>query len=451
MKKLNYLKLSLTLALISSISSISSISRADEISLDQAVAYALKNSPALEGTAASIRAGSERIKIAESGKLPVIDLDYGVSYSDNPLLSLGSILNNRQVVANDFTPDALNNPGFSDNYFSNLTLKLPLYTGGRLPAEIEKARATHALSLAQHDHTKSTLIYQVKRSYLLAQAAQQAIKIARSSTDEALLHVKTTKQLLADNRTVAADKLTAEVFHTSVKATISQAQTQYYQALNSLKQLMGQELSADISVKPWQSEPKLLKLPKVTVAESTALKNRRDLKVTEESLHAAKASTRIAASLAKPQLALEARSSLYADDPLVNELSWGVLAVAKINLFSAGANKSRASAAREETIRLEAEKRYKELQIRKQIRNAFVSIKEGKTRMKLVTASLENARSAVSLVNQRYGEGRTILIDLLQAEQALLKTRAETLNSRLLLEASILELQYAMDDFSVIR
>ena len=97
--------------------------------------------------------------------------------------------------------------------------------------------------------------------------------------------------------------------------------------------------------------------------------------------------------------------------------------------------------------RLQAEKAGKELEIRKEVRNAFAAINEGENRLKLAKANLSDAQNAVTLVNERYGEGRTILIDLLQAEQALMKSRSESLNSQLLLEASKLELQFAMDDF----
>jgi outer membrane protein TolC len=291
------------------------------------------------------------------------------------------------------------------------------------------------------------VIYQVKRAYLLAQAAQEAINIAHSSTDAARKHVKTTSQLLAENRTVVSDNLTARVYYTSVKGVISQAERQYTQALNALKQAMGKDLSADIDVRPLQSKSQTSELPAISVAESRALTNRNDLKASDQSITAAEARMRIASSASKPQLGLEARGSLYADDPLVDELSWGVLAVAKINLFSGGANKSRVSAAREESNKLQAEKTGKELEIRKEVRNAYASISEGKTRVKLAVSNLSDAQKAVTLVNERYGEGRTILIDLLQAEQALMKSKSESLNSRLLLEASKLELQFAMDEF----
>ena len=426
----------------------SSPSWAEVISQQQAIVYALEHSPVLHGAASGVQAQNEQIKSAEAAKLPVIDLDYGLVYSDNPLVSLGSKLNNRTITAEDFSPETVNDPGFSDNYFSNLRLKLPLYTGGKINAGIDEANANYASSLAQQKRTKSMVVYQVNRAYLLAQAAQEAIKIARSSAESAKKHVKTTRDLLAENRTVASDNLTAKVYYSSVKGVISQAEAQYEQALNALKQVMGRDLSAEISVMPWKDASKQQQLPQISLAETQALNNRHDLKASDENINAARARTRIASSASRVQLGLEASGSLYADDPLVDEFSLGVLAVAKVNLFSGGANKSRVSAAREETNRLQAEKAGKELEIRKQVRDAYASIKEGKERMKLASANLADAQKAVTQVNERYGEGRTILIDLLQSEQALMKSRSELLNSRLLLEASKLELQLAMDEFA---
>ena len=421
---------------------------AEVITPDQAVIYALEHSPVLQGSASGVQAQNEQIKSAEAAKLPVIDLDYGLIYSDNPLVSLGSQLNNRTITSEDFIPETLNDPGFSDNYFSNLRLKLPIYSGGKITAGIDEANANYASSLAQHERTKSSVVYQVKRAYLLAQAAHEAIKIARSSAESAKKHVKTTQGLLAENRTVASDNLTAKVYHSSVKGVISQAEAQYQQALNALKQVMGRDLSAEISIVPWKDDRQQEQLPQISQAEAQALDKRYDLKATNENINAAKARTRIASSASRVQLGLEASGSLYADDPLVDELSLGVLAVAKVNLYSGGANKSRVSAAREETNRLHAEKASKELEIRKQVRDAYASIREGMDRMKLATANLADAKKAVYQVNERYGEGRTILIDLLQSEQAFMKSRSEALNSRLLLEASKLELQLAMDDFT---
>jgi len=69
MKKEYFLKLLFITSL--SFGHISS-SWANEISLDQAVAYAIEHSPVLQGTASGVRASNEQIKTAEAAKLPVI-------------------------------------------------------------------------------------------------------------------------------------------------------------------------------------------------------------------------------------------------------------------------------------------------------------------------------------------------------------------------------------------
>ena len=84
---------------------------AREISLDEAVEYALQNSPVLKGSAAGVQASSAQVETAEAGRLPKIDLGYGAMVGDNPLFALGSKLNSRTVTAADFDPDQLNDPG----------------------------------------------------------------------------------------------------------------------------------------------------------------------------------------------------------------------------------------------------------------------------------------------------------------------------------------------------
>jgi len=298
----------------------------------------------------------------------------------------------------------------------------------------------------QHKHTRSTIAYQVSRAYLMAQAAKEAIRIAQTGAQAAQQHVDTTRRLLAEGRIVSSDKLTAEVYQRSVSSTVKQAEGQYARALNALKQVMGMDLDSDVSVAAWPTTTdKPAALPGLNEAEGLALENRSDLKATEAGISAAEARTRQAQSLSRPELALPARSCLYAEDPLVDELSWGVMALARINLYNGGANKSRVSAAREERNRLLAEKQARELEIRKQVRDAFAAIEEGRERVTLARKNLRTAGQAVTEINQRYGEGRTILIDLLQSEQALLQSRGETMNARLLLDASLLDLKHATE------
>ena len=57
--------------------------------------------------------------------------------------------------------------------------------------------------------------------------------------------------------------------------------------------------------------------------------------------------------------------------------------------------------------------------------------------------NVERARENVRLIKQRYGQGRTILIDLLQAERTYTDARNEELISRLGLEVGQAALRLA--------
>jgi outer membrane protein TolC len=421
---------------------------ASEITLDEAIQHALQHSPVLQGSKAGMQSADEQYKTVRAGRLPRIDVSYDALYSDNPLASLASKLNTRSVTAEDFQPGNINNPASFDTYKAGLSVEVPLYTGGRLTAETDEAAATSESAELRHDRTRSTIVYEVSRAYLYAQAAKQAKVIARSGAQAAKRHVATTSKLLNEGRTVTADKLTAEVYFTSVSSAVQKADSQYKQALNALKQVTGMDLAADLDVNDWNSNIQLDTLPDVDEAEQIAITNRADLKASLASIRAAKARTRKAKSSSLPQFSVVGMGDLYGSDPLTDEGSWAVLARARMNLYSGGANKTRISAARYDRIRLESERADQLATIRREVRDAYAAREEGEQRLKLANSNLKTAREAVRQVNERYGEGRTILIDLLQSEQALLNSRTEWLNASLRQKEGGLTIRHAMDSLA---
>ena len=425
----------------------SSIAR--EITLDEAIQHAMQFSPVLQSSQAGLQSSGEQLKTVQANRLPRLDITYDALYSNNPLASLGSKLNTRSVTADDFQPDNINDPASFDSYKAGISIEVPLYTGGRLTAETDEATASNESISLNHERTRSSIAYEVSRAYLYAQAARQAHDIAQSGTRAAKQHVNTTSKLLAQGRIVSADKLTAEVYHTSVSSAVEKAASRYKQALNALKQVMGMDLGSGIDVVDWVKTDALKTLPDVDEAERIAIANRADLKASLASIEAAEARTRKAKSNSLPQLSLVGMGDLYGTDPLTDEGSWAVLARARMNLYSGGANKTRISAARYDRIRLESERANQLAGIRREIRDAYAAIEEGNQRIKLANNNLNTAGKAVNLVNKRYGEGRTILIDLLQSEQALLNSRTEWLNASLQQRESHLNLMYAMDSLRV--
>lgn len=63
------------------------------------------------------------------------------------------------------------------------------------------------------------------------------------------------------------------------------------------------------------------------------------------------------------------------------------------------------------------------------VRAAYHALEEARTRVEICADNVGKARRSTELVRGRYGEGRTILIDLLQAERVLVEARMEKLNA----------------------
>ncbi len=63
------------------------------------------------------------------------------------------------------------------------------------------------------------------------------------------------------------------------------------------------------------------------------------------------------------------------------------------------------------------------------MRCAYSNLTEAYARYRIAAQNADKARETVRLVRQRYGEGRTILIDVLMSERVLVETRNEQLGS----------------------
>ena len=81
--------------------------------------------------------------------------------------------------------------------------------------------------------------------------------------------------------------------------------------------------------------------------------------------------------------------------------------------------------------------------VRHDVREARENLREARARHASAAGNAEHAKENVRLVKQRYGQGRTILIDLLQAERAHTEARSEELVSRVNLEVGQAALQLA--------
>ncbi len=175
---------------------------------EQAVAFALKNSPDSEIALARIQTASAQQLAAQSANYPVIGLHGGYSQTDNPMYSFGNILNQGEF---NNTID-FNNPGRTDNLNLTADIRYRLYNGGMDSASVDSAEAQIISRKQQYEVVKNQLAFEVVKSFQSIIQAQDALH-----AEEASLKAIEASLAVAKARFDAGDLLKEEVLNLEVQ------------------------------------------------------------------------------------------------------------------------------------------------------------------------------------------------------------------------------------------
>jgi outer membrane protein len=415
---------------------------ADLYTADRAIAYALAHNPELLAAGEQANAAVARKDAASGARWPQLDASYSARSSNNPLDAFADKLNTRSVTAADFDPTNLNEPGTSNLQMGQVSLRVPIYAGGRLAAMSASAGQTARAAQLQYERAREVTAFNTRRAYINVQLAEQGLAIADDAAAAAQRHARTTAQLVREGRIVTSDKLTAEVNLAAVEAQRAQAATRLERARNQLKLVMGLELDADVSVTPAGGGAAASGPGALLDLENTALAKRKDLAAVKAMTQAARERVGGARAAHLPQVNLIASENRFTSGG-DSATSHSVMGVVSLNLWAGGQHSAEESAAAAEAQEAQWREQAYEQRVRSDVRDAYDNLNEARARYAIAAGNVDHARETVRLVDVRYGQGRTILIDLLQAERALVEARNEELVSRLNLETGYAALELA--------
>jgi outer membrane protein len=424
---------------------------ADAYSVNDAVAYALAHNPSLGAAREQASAADARARAAQSADRPRIDARYGVRRSDNPLDAFADKLNTRRVdPATDFGADALNHPGASTLHNAGIALEWPVYTGGRVAAGIEEARHNERAASLGYARRREVVAFETVAAYRRAQAATAAVSIADDAVRAAERHATTTARLAKQNRIVASDKLTAEVNLALIRSQRERTMTARLNALTQLKRAMGLPYDRAIEIERWD-EAAFVAPPSdsLDAIESRALTQRRDIAAEKALFEAARSRVVSARARRKPEISVIASENWYDDSFGLSNNSYTVGATARFNLYDGGRDREETRAAQHGANEREQRLLALNQQVRQEVRDAYYALNDARARLDICADNAGKARRTVELVRARYGEGRTILIDLLQAERVLVETRTTKLSAMLDLAISDASLRLAEGAFAL--
>jgi outer membrane protein TolC len=378
---------------------------------------------------------------SDDAGLPVVTLSHMARVSDNPLDAFADKLYTRQVTSADFDPARLNEPGSTDLWLTQLQVRWPLYTGGKLQGQQQQAQAGVKQSEHQYKRAQQQTAFFTMQTYLMAIAAKFAGDISSDAVTAAAQHARTTAELAKQERIVESDKLAAAVNLAAVRAQHEKSRTRTKHAYTRLRQLLGYDGDSELTiVSSWPEIPHAEQ--DIAVLTQQSLELRTDLDAAKSGVQAAAANVDVATAANKPSVDVVASSSWYDDNPGFDSQASSLMAIASFNLYD-GSKQGKIGAARAQ--HKEQQWRVTELEqtVRAEVQQAFDDLAESHKRLAIAKDNVALAKRATSLVKQRYGQGRTILLDLLQAERMLTDSRVEKLAAELAIRINQLALQYA--------
>ena len=412
------------------------------LTLDEAVQRALTHNPELRAADRQTQAAQARAQAAQVLFRPQVDLRYMARRSDNPLDAFADKLNTRSVTTPDLAPGAINEPGASSVHVTQLSIELPLYTGGRLIAQKRAAGDAAEAARLSYEHQRLTTVYNTIQAYRGAQAGARGMSIADDAVEAAREHAATTARLARQGRIAVSDRMTAELNLASVESLREQAAHRQRLALDDLRRLLGLPFDAELSLPTWEPTPVSAS---TSPSDSTqrGLTQRKDLQAQSILLNASRSKIGAARAAFQPQVSVIAADSWYDDNAALDNKSQSIMGVVSLNLFNGGRDWHGLTAAQHETAESELRLEAMRESIRSEVHAATSRLTEADARRRIAAESVNKARDTVRLVKQRYGEGRTILIDLLMSERVLVEARNEELTAALNQELSAAQLQLA--------
>ena len=421
--------------------------QAQTFDLDSAVEHALKHNPNLNAVQHQASALVAQTQASKAGHLPTLTLSHTARLSDNPLDAFADKLNTRQVTTADFDPALLNNPDSSALYFTQLALRWSLYAGGRTSAMVADAEQTEKNARLQYQREREKIAYATISAYLFVQATGQGPSIAEDAVTASRQHANTTAKLAKQDRIVESDKLAAEVSLAAIRSQREQAATRYRSALDEFKLVTGLPMESEVNLAA-SKVPAVSGDVSVEDYEKNALANRKDLAAARALVQAAQARVDAARSVHKPSLDLVVNSNWYDDEPGFENQSSSIMGVLSFDLYD-GKNSGKIDATLAQQREMQWQLQSLERSVRKQVRDAYSSFLESRERLALAENNVKTAKQTVQLVKKRYGQGRTILLDLLQSERLYTDARIEKLTARLNLDVAQVALPLAAGTLSL--
>lgn len=387
----------------------------DVFTLQEAVAYAIKNNPGLAASTKDVEIGTHGVNIARAGRLPRIDFSGGAS---------------RFRYAAPITPisgapySGVGFPEFDNTlYDAGLTFTLPLYRGGRLDAEVRIAEMKKNIAEDILQMNKQDLIYNITGVYYKILELERLLGANKEAVKQLEAHYKNAELLFQAGTAPRIDLLKAgtELAHARQGALLIKNNLE--SAGELLMTLMGiDNMHRKIALA--EVEPYAGKYPAPDEGLSLALAQRPDYMAALKKIRLAEERVRYFEGKRLPALNLSGEYTDRSGENINFKENWNLMLRLTLPVFDGGTIKSETAMGKKEAEKAHEEERALRSNIVRELKDSYMNIENAAARIDVIAKAVETAREASRIEHLRYAAGAGVSTDVIDAQTALL--RAET-------------------------
>ncbi|NCA81595.1 MAG: TolC family protein [Opitutae bacterium] len=382
------------------------------VTLDDAVAAALENSPTLQAAASRIVSAQAMLQQAKSYDYPAIGLSAAYTRSDNPIQAFMMQLNQRQLNMQDpaFNP---NDPEDAENVRGSVGAQWRLFDrqrdAGKNMARFGAEASAQALAAARNQlvHEVTRGFYGVLQAQAFAGVQAQAVK----SIEESL---RIARERFDAGSAVKTDVLNLETQLAQANEDLIRARNGAQLALAALNAAIGDDLVAPEQIEaPGMAA---LDAPPPKCTNPQAYEDRPELAAARLMRHVKEQDVRKAKGGYAPTVSAFGSYDLDSEDARGFENSYVAGVMAEINVFDGARTRAAVRAAQADLAAARADEEQARLNLRLDLQQAFLGAQEAWERLEVVRKSLETAEEAQRIVQAQYQQGAADISILLQTQ-----------------------------------
>ncbi|MEM7329535.1 MAG: TolC family outer membrane protein [Pseudomonadota bacterium] len=394
--------------------------------LQDALDRAFQTNPALAAQRAELGVAREQLNQAKGARAPTVDLTGSAGYES---------LDSNQPIAF----------GTGDRPLARVQVQasLPVYTGGRIAAGIDQARAGILSADAQLDGVSQDLVLNVVTAYVDVLRDREALRIRANSVALLEEQLRAATDRFEVGVATRTDVKQAEARLQGARAAYAGAEAQMEASLSIYEVFVGQSAGDLAPVPDAPAIPEAYEAAlQMAIADNPDLKALRQAeRAAEQAVRAAKGETRPSLSLVGTANAQETFDqealgvsptgefiTLAPDN--YRDTSVSVFAQASVPLFQGGVLRSRIRAARLQREQARLQTMNAERQITASIAQAWFGNLAAKQAITASELQVEAAEIAYEGAQEELSVGTRTTLDVLDQEQQLLEARLSLIEAR---------------------